>query len=326
MTTFVTGGTSSIGRVLIKDSARRGESLRVLVRKSSNRAGLELPGVEFVYGDVTDPQAVRAGMAGCERVTHMAAVVGSSTAPEAEWWRVNRDGTRTVFQAAVEAGVRSYVQVSSISVLGSTAPGELADETRPVDPSQYQNLYQKTKHAADVLVQEAAAKGLNAKIVYPCFGFGCSWASSHVSMQEMTLLRLAAGKPAAVMGSGKNVLTLAYYADTVAGIRLAHEKGEAGQDFILGGARLTFPEIWAVIAEVLGKRPPRVRVPLAVIKLISNAGRLFIGHSIFPSDFLDMVGLDWNFSSAKAERLLGWKAHAFKDAVAETWAEYQAGK
>jgi uncharacterized protein YbjT (DUF2867 family) len=64
MTTFVSGGTSSIGRVLVKELARTGVSLCVLVRRSSNRSRLELPGVEFIYGDVTDPQAVRKGMQG----------------------------------------------------------------------------------------------------------------------------------------------------------------------------------------------------------------------------------------------------------------------
>lgn len=77
MVTFITGGTSSIGRVLIKALAKDGQQLRVLVRQNSNRTGLELPGVEFVIGDVTDPEIVRQGMAGCERVCHLAAVVGS---------------------------------------------------------------------------------------------------------------------------------------------------------------------------------------------------------------------------------------------------------
>jgi nucleoside-diphosphate-sugar epimerase len=62
MTIFITGGKSSIGRVLVKELAKVSTPMRVLARKTSNRKGLELPGVEFVYGDVTDPEAVRKGM------------------------------------------------------------------------------------------------------------------------------------------------------------------------------------------------------------------------------------------------------------------------
>jgi nucleoside-diphosphate-sugar epimerase len=324
MTTFVTGGTSSIGRVLIKEFARQNEAVRVLVRKSSNRQGLELPGVEFVFGDVTDLEAVRRGMEGCDRVTHLAAVVGYKV-PEAEWWRVNRDGTCNILQSALDLGIHSMVQVSSISVLGPTQPGETADETRPVDPSGYMNLYQKTKHAADELAREFAGRGLRVMIVYPCFGYGCSFASSHTSLQDQTLLRMAAGKPVAVMGSGKNRLCLSYYNDTVGGIHLAHEKGQAGEDYILGGENLTFPEIWAAVARVLGKQSPQRRIPLWLLQLIASLSRRITGKSVFPPEFFEMISQSWCFSSAKAQRMLGWNAHSFADGIARTWAEYQSG-
>ncbi|MBN1147542.1 MAG: NAD-dependent epimerase/dehydratase family protein [Anaerolineales bacterium] len=323
MTTFITGGSSSIGRVLIKEMAREGEKVKVLARPSSNLSGLDLPGVEFIYGDVTDPQAVKEAMQGCEHVTHMAAVVGQQVAEET-WWRVNRDGSRNVLQAARELDVRSLVQVSTISVLGPTQAGEIADESRAVDTSKYFNLYQKTKRAADDLAREYAARSLRAMIVYPCFGFGCSWASSHPSMQEQTLLRMAAGKPVANLGSGKNRLCFSYYKDTARGIRLAHERGQAGEDYILGGDNLTFTEIWAAVAKVLGKKPPRRRIPLFVFGLISEASKFATGRSILPPEFFEMVSLNWCFSSAKAKQELGYQPLSFEQGIAETWAEYQS--
>ena len=207
MTIFITGGTSSIGRVLIKRLAGENQAVRVLVRPASDRRGLDLPGVEFVPGDVTDPASVSRGMQGCDRVVHLAAVVGASV-PDETWWDVNRDGTRHVLQAALDLGVKSMVQVSTIGVLGATAPGELADERRSIDLASYTTLYQKTKRAADEMARSFVTLGLPVKIVYPCFGYGCSWASSHPSMAEMTLLRLAYGKPTAIMGSGKNHLKM----------------------------------------------------------------------------------------------------------------------
>lgn len=322
-TTFVTGGTSSIGRVLVQEMSRQGESLRVLVRKSSNLQGLELPGVEFVFGDVCDARSVADGMKGCQRVTHMAAIVGQDVA-ESEWWRVNRDGSRNVLEAAYRQGVSSLVQVSSLSVLGTTQPGEMADENRPIDPARYTNLYQKTKHAADEIAREYAAQGLAVKIVYPGFGFGCSRASSHPSMQDQTLLRMAAGKPTAIMGSGENRLCVAYYNDTVEGIRLAHERGAAGQGYILGNDNLTFPEIWAAVAHVLGKQPPTRRIPLGLLRGVSFLNEKIRGKPIFPADFFDMIGLNWCFSNRKAREELGWQPRTFEQAIAATWKAYQA--
>jgi len=322
MTMFITGGTSSIGRILIKELGKEGTPMRVLVRKSSNLAGLQLPGVEFVYGDVTDPDAVRRGMEDCHQVTHLAAIVGHNV-PESEWWRVNRDGSRNVLQIAFDLQVESMVQVSSISTLNPTAPGEIADETRPVDTSKYLNLYQKTKHAADEIAREFAAKGLPVKIVYPTFGYGCSQASSHPSMHEQTLLRMAAGKPTAVMGSGKNRLCLAYYKDTVAGILLAHKKGKVGEDYILGNDNLTFVELWVAIAEVLGKQPPKRRIPLPLLKAGAAGSRFITGKSLFPPEFFDMLCENWCFSNQKAREQLGFQPHSFRDGIAETWAEYK---
>lgn len=323
MTTFVTGGTSSIGRVLIKELSRQGESLRVLVRKTSNRTGIELPGVEYVYGDVTDLAAVREGMQGCERVTHMAAVVGTSL-PEAEWWRVNRDGSRNVLQAALDLGISSMVQVSSLSVLGNTEPGETADERRPIDPARHKNLYQKTKFAADEIARDFAARGLPVKMVYPGFGFGCSFASSHPSLQDQTLLRMASGEKTAIMGSGKNRLLLAYYNDTVRAISLAHDCGKTGEGYILGNEALTFPEIWAAVAAVLDKPAPGARIPLPLLKTISALSETLRGKPIFPQDFFDMVGLNWCFSNQKACTELGWRPLTFAEAIAQTWQAYQA--
>ena len=323
MTMFITGGTSSIGRILVKDLAQKGMPVRALVRRNSNLSGLQLAGVEFVYGDVTDPEAVRSGMEGCQQVTHLAAIVGHNV-PEAEWWRVNRDGSRNVLQTATELQVESMVQVSSISTLNPTAPGETADETRPVDTSKYISLYQKTKHAADEIARQFAAKGLAVKIVYPTFGYGCSQASSHPSLHEQTLLRMAAGKPVAIMGSGKNRLCLAYYKDTAAGILLAHQKGKAGDDYILGNDNLTFVEIWAVIAAALGKEPPKRRIPLPILKAAAAGIRLVTGKSLFPPEFFDMISQSWCFSNRKAREQLGWQPHAFGEGIAETWAAYQA--
>jgi dihydroflavonol-4-reductase len=323
MTTFITGGTSSIGRVLLKELDRQGEPVRVLVRQSSRTQDLLLPHVDFVFGDVTDAQAVRCGMQGCSQVIHMAAIVGQNVS-EAEWWRVNREGSRNVLQAAFDQGINSMVQVSSLSVLGNTAPGETADESRPIDTHRYVNLYQKTKHAADEIAREFAARGLPVKIVYPGFGFGCSQASSHPSLQDQTLLRMAAGKPLAVMGSGENRLCLAYYNDTVEGIRLALARGRNGEGYILGNENLTFSEIWIAIARVLGKEAPKRHIPLPVLRIISAISEKVRGQPIFPQDFFEMVGLNWCFSNRKACAELGLQPLNFASAIAATWETYQA--
>lgn len=321
MTHFITGATSSIGKILVHEALSRGETVRAFVRGTSRREGLEVPGVEFAVGDVSDYGSVLAGMRGADRVTHLAAAVGADI-PESEWWRITRDGTSAVLRAACELGVASLVGVSSLSVLGDTLPGELRDETGLPDPASYSGIYQRTKRAADELVRAAAASGLNASIVYPGFGYGCSSAQSHASMAEMTLLRMARGEPVGIMGSGRNRMALAYYRDTARGILLAHERGKAGEGYLLTNGNFSFPEIWEAIATVLGKKAPRRRIPLPFLRAVSSFGRLLTGRPVFGGDFLDMVSKDWNFSNEKARRVLGFRPMGLLESLEETWREY----
>jgi farnesol dehydrogenase len=322
MTLFVTGATSSIGQVLVRKLGGDNEKVKVLVRKSSNLKALNFPSVQFVYGDVTDYETVLEGMQGCESVVHMAAIVGHNV-PEETWWKVNRDGSRNVLKAAKETGVQSMVQVSTISVLGPTQPGETADENHLVDPGQYFNLYQKTKRAADDIARQFAEDGLRVMIVYPCFGYGFSSASSHPSMHETTLLRMASGKPVAIFGNGQNRLSVSYYDDTVQGILLVMQKGQSGEGYILNGDCLTFNQIWIEIARAIGKKPPTRHIPIELLKFGNAAYSLFRGKPLFPGDFFEMIGYDWCYSSEKAQSSLGWQPTRFHEGIQLTWAAYQ---
>lgn len=322
MTYFVTGGTSSIGKVLVKELSARGEQVRLLARKTSNLSGILLPGVQVVYGDVADKESIECGMKGCDRVCHLAAVVGANV-PEEQWWKVNRDGAKNVLETAVKMNVESVVMVSSLSVLLPTQAGETADESRVVDPSKYFNLYQKTKRAADDLARQFYKdKGLSVKIVYPGYGYGCSFAASHPGMTDQILLRLASGQPTAIMGSGKNKIMIAYYKDTANGILLAHEHGIAGDDYILGNGNFTLPEIWQTTAKILGKEPPKRRMPIPLLKAINFSQKILKGQAPFPQDFFDMIGRDWCFSNEKAKRILHFEPRSFEQTMAETWEEY----
>jgi len=66
---FITGGTSSIEWLLLQEITKQGMSARVLDRSRSNLSGLNLAGIDFVYGDVTKNDSVRRGMEGCQPVT-----------------------------------------------------------------------------------------------------------------------------------------------------------------------------------------------------------------------------------------------------------------
>jgi dihydroflavonol-4-reductase len=322
MTTFITGGTSILGRVMVRELVRQGEAVRVLVRPNSNRAGLELPGVEFIRGEIGDVVAVRKGITGCDRVCHVAAL--GPQAAEADLWRVNRDGSRNVLQAALDLRVSSVVQVSSLVALGPTRLGEEGDEGHSAAAGRYYSLFQATRRAADDLAREFALKGLPVKLVYPGFGYGSVRVVRPSPLTEQTLLRLAAGKPAVVVGSGRNHISPAYYKDTVQGITLAHSRGQTGEGYILAGESVTLPQLWEAVADVLGKSLHPRRLPLWLAQVGRGLMQPANGPGAFSADFLAMAGRDWNFSTEKATHDLGWRPRTLRDGMAEAWEEFQA--
>jgi nucleoside-diphosphate-sugar epimerase len=311
MTTFITGATTSLGRVLVHELVRQGEAVRLLVQPESNRFGLELPGVAFIRGEITDAVAVRKGVTGCDRVCHLLEATDATN--EATLWRIQREGTRNVLQAAQDLRVSSVVQVSSATVLGPTHGDEAADETHAARGNA--NLtWIKTQQAANDIAREYTAKGIPVKLVYPGLGYGCVRSPGNGGLAEHTLLRQALGKTAIIPGSGHNHLPVTYFKDIVQGIVLAHERGRAGEGYLLVSETPSWIELWQTVSEVLGKAALIRNTPLFWAKL-TNA---------LPSELLELAGHDWYFESDKARNQLDWRPRSWRDGLVETWEEYQA--
>jgi nucleoside-diphosphate-sugar epimerase len=311
MTTFITGATTSLGRVLVRELVRQGEAVRLLVQTETNRFGLELPSVAFIRGEITDAVSVRKGITGCDHVCHL--LDAPDGINETALWRIQREGTRNVLQAAQDLHVSSIVQVSSVAVLGPTHGDDAAGESH--ENAHSVNLtWVKTQLAANEIARDYAAKGVPVKVVYPGVGYGFVRPPGNSGLAEHTLLRLATGKSAIIPGKGRNRLPVAYFKDTVQGIMLAHERGRPGEGYLLVGETPRWSELWQSVSEVLSKPAPTRNTPLFWAKL-TNA---------LPSEYLELAGRDWHFDSKKARQELGWLPHSWHDGIAETWEEYQA--
>ncbi len=310
MTTFITGATTSLGRVLVRELVRQGEAVRLLVQPESNRFGLELPSVAFIRGEITDAVAVRKGVAGCDQVCHL--IEPPDSISESMLWRVQREGTRNVLQAAQDLRVTSVVQVSSSAVLGPTHGEEAVDE-RHIATGHVNLTWVKTQQVANEIAHEYIAKGIPVKLVYTGLGYGCVRPPGNGGLAEHTLLRLATGKPAVIPGKGHNHLPVAYFQDIVQGITLVHEQGQAGEGYLLVGDTPTWIELWQAVSEILGKPTLARNTPLFWAKM-TNA---------LPSDLLELAGHDWYFDSEKARQELGWRPLTWQEGLVETWEEYQ---
>jgi len=140
MRVLVTGATSMIGRNAVEELLRRGHTVNVL-----QRGATDLP-VTVFRGDIRDAALVRSAVEGCDVVVHAAARVGLVGSYD-DFYETNVVGTTNVLDAAVEAGCRGVVYLSSPSVSYSTTPVEGA--VSPPAQDDVLGFYSQTKSIAE---------------------------------------------------------------------------------------------------------------------------------------------------------------------------------
>lgn len=143
MKVLVTGATSMIGVATVQELLRLGHEVRILQRGDSPL------NVEVVRGDIRDAEVVTRAVSGCDVVIHAAAKVGL-IGRYSEFYDINVAGTKNVVEAAVEAGCRGIVYVSSPSVSYSRTP--VNGESAPPATDDVIGHYSKTKSIAERIV------------------------------------------------------------------------------------------------------------------------------------------------------------------------------
>lgn len=251
MRILVTGATSLLGRSLVERLVGRGDSVSTLQRHASGLAVTEH------LSDISDRQAVAKAMKEADAVVHLAARV-AVTGSWAEFESVNVDGTRNVVEAAKEAGVRRFVQVSSPSVAyhGESLVGASAD---PADPSRARGHYARSKAGAELLALGANSPQMAVVAIRPHL----VWGPGDTQLIGRIVGRARAGRLATV-GSGAAMIDTTYVdnaADAlVAAIDRAPEVG--GHAFVVtNGEPRPVRELLNRIVRSAGLEPSRARVP-----------------------------------------------------------------
>ncbi len=318
MKTLVTGGSGFVGSAVVRRLLQRGHRVRALVREQSNLSNLRGLDVELVRGDLTDAASLRAALAGCRVLFHVAADYRLWTPDPNALYAANVDGTRRLMEAALERGIERVVYTSSVATLGLHPDGSPADETTPVTLDDMIGHYKRSKYLAEAAVRALVAdRGLPAVIVNP---------STPVGPRDIKptptgrMVRDAAlGRMPAYVDTGLNIV---HVDDVAEGHCLALEHGRIGERYILGGENLSLREILAAIAALTGRRPPRVRLPHGLVLPLGYVAqgwaRLCRGpEPRLTADGVRMAKKKMYFSSEKARRELGYFPRPADEALAD---------
>lgn len=311
---LVTGATGFVGSAVALRLLAEGFIVRVLARPGSDRRNLSGLEVEVAEGNLTDAVSLRRACAGCDALFHVAADYRLWAPNPQELYQANVEGTRTLMQAALDAGVKRIVYTSSVAVLGIPKDGTPGDENTPVTVDDMIGHYKRSKFLAEEVVREMAGKGLPVVIVNPSTPIGPR--DLKPTPTGRVVRDAAAGKMPAYVDTGLNI---AHVEDVAEGHWLAYRKGVVGQRYVLGGTDMSLREILAEIADIVGRRPPKVRLPHAVVLPIAyvseGLARLTGVPPVATVEEVRMSKKHMFFSSAKAMRELGYTQRPARQAL-----------
>lgn len=316
MTTLVTGATGFLGSHVARRLVAAGDSVRVLVRRTSNLQALDGLTAERFEGDLNDSASLRRAMCGVNRVFHVAADYRLWARNPDQIYETNVQGTRRLLAVAAEAGVERFVYTSTVGTIAVPHRGpKLPNEETRATLDKMIGHYKRSKFLAELEAMKAAASGVPVIVVNPTAPVGpADWKPTPTGRIILDFLN---GKMPAYVDTGLN---LAPVEDVAAGHLLAADKGRIGERYILGGRNMTLKQILEALAPIAGRPAPRLRLPHAIALAASYAdeflSRLSGREPGIPVEGVKMSRHKMFVESDKAEKELGYKPGSVEEALA----------
>lgn len=321
---LVTGASGFVGAAVARALCERGARVRVLVRPTSPRTNLEGLDVEIASGDMRDPASTAQALQGCRFAFHVAADYRLWARDPQEIVRNNLAGVTAIMEAAKAAGVERIVYTSSVAALRIPDDGSPGDETGPLEEAEAIGAYKRSKVAAERRVERYVAEdGLDVVIVSPSTPIGPR--DVKPTPTGRILVEAARGRMPAYVDTGLN---LVHVDDVAQGHLLALEAGRTGERYVLGGQDVPFSEMLAQIAGLTGRPAPHLKLPVRPLYPLAEvaelAARITGKEPFLTRDSLKMASHRMYFSSAKAERELGYGARPYVEALRDAIAWFGA--
>ncbi len=313
-TVLVTGATGFVGSHLARLLVARGQSLRLLVRPTSDRARLAGIEAELVEGSVCDAAAVRRAVQGCSDVYHVAGDYRLWARHPRELYETNFGGTRTVLLAAGEAGVGRVVYTSSVGTISARPDGAPVTENSESSIKSLVGHYKKSKLLAEREAFRQARAGLPVVIVSPTAPVGER--DFRPTPTGRIILDFLRGRMPAYVDTGLNFVDVRVVA---VGHWLAARSGRVGQRYLLGTENHSLRDILEMCGQISGLRAPRLRLPYPVAWIAgacsTGLAELTRSPPAIPIEGVRMARRPMYADSGKARRELGFSPGPVREAL-----------
>jgi len=260
----ITGGTGFIGRPLVKTLLKRGDEVRILSRRSGDTTSA-FQGARWHQGDFRH-QIDPAFLNGVDTLYHLAAELNRPEEMEA----VNVQSTANLLSAAAKAGVRRWIQLSSVGVYGPPRQLLVTEETTTAPA----NEYERTKLASDRLVQEICQRSdMDYVILRPSNVIGAEMKNGSF----FALVRSVSRGRYFFIGPRGAIATYVHVEDVVRALVACQDAPKASVYNL--SSNCTWEALIERIANFVGRRSPRVRIPTLPLRLVIGA---LEGHMQLP--------------------------------------------
>jgi dihydroflavonol-4-reductase len=299
MVTFLTGATGFIGGAILDRLCQTGGRVLALVRREEAARQVALKGAQPILGDLLQPETYRAALHQADLVIHAAGVNAFCLNDPRPLYAVNVEGTRSLLEAAGQAGVTRIVYTSSALTIGE-ARGQVAHEATPHRGS-FLSHYERSKYEGEQVALALARQGLPVVILNPSSVQG----PGRVTGSARIFLDYLNGRLPVLCGDR---FSLVYVDDCVAAHLHAAEMGQAGQRYLVSGPSVSAGELLETLEAVTGltQRPWRLHPGLALAVGAAGEweGRLRGKRPRLCRDFIRTLLHGARYDSGKAEREL----------------------
>ncbi len=317
---FITGATGYIGTQLSKQLAAQGHTVHALYRTEAKASDLnDLPGVTLFKGDIMDMESLRRAMDGCGAVFHLAAFAKPWHKDPKTFYRLNVDGAANVFQIAKDVGAKRVVFTSTAGVI-SPSGGAPSDE-KTVRSLPYSTHYEKSKAQAEEKAKWFSENGLEVVTVNPSRVYGPGLLSDSNGVTKMIKMYLD-GKFRLLPGNGQSIGNYVFIDDVIGGHVGAMRHGRPGERYILGGDNASFTEFFDLLSDIIGRDVKMFKIPISVMNMAARfmemRANLTGTPPLITPPWVQKYLYNWDISSEKAIRELGYKPTKLEAGLAET--------
>ena len=290
MRILVTGGCGNIGTHLVDVMSKKGYELRVIDKDAEGLKKLAGPNVETRQGDISDKNFINDAVNAMDAVVHLA---WSFSDNPIDLFNIDVQGYIHLLDACVKNGVDNVVNTSTAVVYGKPQYSPVDERHPKLVEQARKRMYALAKLATEKLSEIYALEhNLAANNVMIWYAYGYEIGGKHI--RGMIKEAIQKGAIQVPKDCGGSFLQLDDLITGLEGIFRAKPRGEL---FNLATVYLTWEELAEIIVEKANPEARVIAVPREEWK-----------GSTFLTD-------DWEFSTQKAENMLGYRSHLSKDAA-----------